>query len=543
MASLVVGNLIAKMGLDAKGFFAGMRRVGQKVKKVSDKLGGSLANLNLFKLKLVAVALAAWQAGKALASMIRQVQSLHRTMEVVEGDSKEAAKTWEMLFKNAKRLGISVETLADNYIRLKGSAAGSKLTSDQLKKVFVALSQKSAVLALTNERVARTFRAITDMTSSGVINMQDLKLQLGQALPGAMATMAAALDVTVPKLKEMVSTGKLLAEDVLPLLSFQLEKETVEGVKTLGRGLRTSIAGLSTSWFKLKTVLADSIIADALSVIISVMAAGIDILTAFGGASNAVWNTMKGFASWIKRAVTEGGEFDTLGTLGIDLGNLKKTVKTIEDATDDVEDIIKDQQDKIKALFEDSKNTLESWTDEVVGALEDVMSEFTSFVADLATGADVSFSKMLNNMGKSILEFTMEMMVVKPMLEWFRTWLKDVSPGGGAGGGIASSILGMLGKPKAMANGGIINEPVLGIGAHSKSSYLIGESGPEAVVPLGGGGSGGGTNNVNVTINALDSKSVADLMRDNPQAITGPLVEAIKGGDRGLASSLRMAVN
>jgi phage-related minor tail protein len=45
---------------------------------------------------------------------------------------------------------------------------------------------------------------------------------------------------------------------------------------------------------------------------------------------------------------------------------------------------------------------------------------------------------------------------------------------------------GTLGK-KIMAKGGIIDEPVMGVGARTGREYLIGEAGPEAVVPLSGG--------------------------------------------------------
>lgn len=541
--SLTVGKLVAKFGLDAKGFMAGMNAVSNKVKSTSDKVAAAASKMNVFKLKLIGVAIAAWQVGKALTSMIRDVQSLNRTMVVVEGSAEEAVKTWGLMNKTAKQLGISVATLSRNYIALTSAAKGSKLSQKDLQALFVALSKKAAVLALTNDQVARTFRAVSDMASSGVITMQDLRLQLAQAMPGAMQTMAAALDVTVVKLKELVATGQLAAEDVFPLFTRQLEKETAEGVKTLGTGLRTTVAGLSSAFFNFKKVLADSIITDALRLIIKTMEIGLDVISLFGKSTNLIWNGFKGFVTWFAKSVTSG-EMDTLGTLGIDLGNLKKTVAAVNEATTEVGDGLKEQEDNIKKLTDNSKATLEAWEDEVTSAFKSVLNEFTSFVSDLATGVDVSFTKMINNMAKGILDFAMEMLVVKPLLDWFRTWLKDINSGGG-GGGIVASILGMLGKPTAMADGGIINEPVLGIGAHSKSGYLIGEAGPEAVVPLGNGGgsSGGGTNNINVTINALDSKSVSELMRDNPQAITGPLVEAIKGGNRGLASSLRLAVN
>jgi hypothetical protein len=54
----------------------------------------------------------------------------------------------------------------------------------------------------------------------------------------------------------------------------------------------------------------------------------------------------------------------------------------------------------------------------------------------------------------------------------------------------------------AMANGGVINEPVIGTGLSSGKSYAFGEKGPETVVPgvLGGRQRGGGDVHVHLTV-------------------------------------------
>ena len=72
---------------------------------------------------------------------------------------------------------------------------------------------------------------------------------------------------------------------------------------------------------------------------------------------------------------------------------------------------------------------------------------------------------------------------------------------GGLGGGL---MLDLKGIP-AMANGGIItNGPQLA---------LIGEKGPEAVIPLDRMGSMGGGNNVTIHVNGGDPQSVVDALR------------------------------
>ena len=52
-----------------------------------------------------------------------------------------------------------------------------------------------------------------------------------------------------------------------------------------------------------------------------------------------------------------------------------------------------------------------------------------------------------------------------------------------AGGGIPGNF-------RQMAGGGVLTEPVMGVGLRTGTQYTLAEQGPEAVVPMGGGGSG-----------------------------------------------------
>ena len=72
--------------------------------------------------------------------------------------------------------------------------------------------------------------------------------------------------------------------------------------------------------------------------------------------------------------------------------------------------------------------------------------------------------------------------------------------GGGGGEGSASSVIEI---PK-MASGGIVNSPTLA---------MIGEAGPEAVIPLSRMGQMGGGNNVTINVNGGDPQSVVNALR------------------------------
>ena len=82
--------------------------------------------------------------------------------------------------------------------------------------------------------------------------------------------------------------------------------------------------------------------------------------------------------------------------------------------------------------------------------------------------------------------------------------------------------IGQGGYKKKYADGGIINEPVSGIGMNSGQSYLLGESGAEMVTPLGKSGGGGS----NITINIQNMNGSDDDMRKLKKTILDVLQES-----------------
>jgi tape measure domain-containing protein len=464
---------------------------------------------------------------------------VNRKLAASTGSAAKTERAWTFLRKTSTELGLSLGTLTNQYGSLAAAAMGTSLQTKEIETIFTAISEKAAILGMNNQRVGLTFLAIEQMMSKGVISMEELRRQFGENVPGAMGIMARSLDVSTAELNKMVATGRLLSEDVLPLMADQMRKESKEAVKTLGGSMQASIAKLDTAFFDLKQTLVDGAINDAMKAIIGTMTSGVVVITSLGKALNWVW---RGAREQTKEGLQSGL------ALG---GMIKEVTKIVEDAAkagmSDEERTEKQQKTKKNVYGETAKEikaSIESWQASVVGAFSNVLSEFSSFATDLAMGADVSFSKLLKSMSRNILDFVTTMLVVKPLLDWFARWIGATTTGGA--GKIESPFMSKAFSSfglKSYASGGVINEPVVGFGTETHSRYLLGEAGPEQVTPLNGSGGGGsGVNNININISAMDSESLIEFMSKNPGAITGPLVEQLNGGDRGLASSLRTAV-
>ncbi len=540
-----IGSMFASLGLDAKGFLVGMNNVKGMVGSATNKVKMSVPTISKYSVALAAVGAAAFITTKKLANVIIEVEAIERRLKAATGSVEAADKAWVFLRQTSEDLGIGLQGLASNYGSLAAAAQGTSLRTEDLESIFVALAEKAAILGMSSQRVRLAFLAIEQMTSKGVISMEELRRQFGENVPGAMGIMARSLGISVQELNKWVTSGRLLSDHVLPLMANQMRQENEPALAELSDSMQSGVAKMETAWFDLKKEFSDSVIADAVAGMVSEFTKLIKAAAIAVAITSKMFSGIKAFADWISKDLD-----DTLGLVALDTSKLLASI-------DEVKAIIKkplmtdqevtERQEAIKKFIlggdpeELAREIKEAWEESVVGALGGVLSDFTSLVSGLATGADVSFSKMINSMSAKILEFSTTMLVVRPILEWFDSWLKGVT-GGVSPGGFASSLLGAFGLKK-FARGGIITEPVIGVGTKSGGGYLLGEAGPEAVTPIGGGEKASRGAPINITINAIDSKSFADTMRENPDAIIGPIVDAVARGDRGLSSAMRMAVS
>jgi tape measure domain-containing protein len=550
---MIVGDLVAKFSVDSKEFTEGMKKAQATVRNTTNSMKLSLPVIRNYAAGIAALGATFTFTALRAATMIARVESIQRKLAVSAGGAEKTARAWRFLRQTSDELGLSLEDLAGNYGSLAAAAMGSEMASEDLESIFTAISQKAAILGMESHRVRLTFLAIEQMASKGVIAMEELRRQFGENVPGALAIMARSLNISTAELNAWVKTGKLSSEKVLPLLADQMRRENAPALIELADTMQRSIAKMKTSWFDLKKTAADGVIKDMTAGTIEIGAAAIDAATVTIKETEKIGSTLKDWANWWTKFLgTDEGE--ALSTLGVDTKKLLDTVREAdriaEKALFPEEERLKRIEEIRKEIFGTGKQSMEEWEETMTDTLASAMSEFTRFIVGLATGADVSFSKMLNSMAAKILDFTTTLLFVQPILDKFAFWMKstpvDMAAGkaGSISGVIFSAFSSFFKRPtvKAMASGGVITEPVLGVGANSGSGYLMGEAGSEAIIPTDMLDSLGRGESVTVNIQAVDSKSISELMRSNPQAVVGPIVEAIKSGDRGLSSSLRMAV-
>lgn len=175
---------------------------------------------------LAAAAIAGIVAGvsKAEAALLR-FKRFENGLAAVSGSATATKLNIRFLYEEADRLGLEVESLEGSFKAFMAASKGTSIEGERARAVFSSVSAAAAKLGIGSEATKRALKALGDMMSKGTVSSEELKQQLGDALPGAFGLMAKALGVTTKELGKMLEQGKVLAEDALPKLAKVLEEQ------------------------------------------------------------------------------------------------------------------------------------------------------------------------------------------------------------------------------------------------------------------------------------------------------------------------------
>lgn len=163
------------------------------------------------------------QAGAAIrqfaeesVSAALQMEKLDRTFRFATGSAVAGATELAYAREQANKLGLSFVSTAEGYVRLGVAAKGTALEGQKARDIFKAIAEASTVMGLSASETSGALLAVEQMISKGTVQSQELKLQLGNALPGAFEMAAKAMGVTTKQFNKMLDTGEVIAEDFLP---------------------------------------------------------------------------------------------------------------------------------------------------------------------------------------------------------------------------------------------------------------------------------------------------------------------------------------
>jgi tape measure domain-containing protein len=123
---------------------------------------------------------------------------------------------------------------------------------DDPKRMVQALADAIAAFGGGNDEFHRASVAITQMAGKGVISMEELRQQLGEAVPSAISVMAKKLGMSYGELVEVVSSGSLSARKGLTALTEGFEEDFGGMAKKMMETWSGMTSQLQTNWMMFK---------------------------------------------------------------------------------------------------------------------------------------------------------------------------------------------------------------------------------------------------------------------------------------------------
>ena len=169
-----------------------------------------------------------FRTGSSFLEAFQELQAAeNRFGAAFQQNAQQVSGELALIRSEAERLGFSFGVLADNYSKFLISAQAAGLETAKTRKIFIQVSEAARVLKLSNEQVSGVLTAMSQIAGKGTLQMEELRQQIGDRIPGAVGIMAKALGYGEDRLGEFykaVQQGQIGAEEALVALGQGLEE-------------------------------------------------------------------------------------------------------------------------------------------------------------------------------------------------------------------------------------------------------------------------------------------------------------------------------
>ena len=236
---------MSKAGRMSRDAFGNMKTAGGAAFEALGKgLKGLRSLLNSVFAKLAAGAL----VFATLNDTVKKVLALDRAqVSLNQSLGANSVRAYDFATKAAKKYGLGIETTVSGFAKFTAAATAANIPLKVQEDLFEAVTKSAVVFGMSAEETKGAFYALQQMASKGFVSMEELRRQLGERVPIALAAAARGFGVTNAKLIEMVESGKLSAEEFFPALTKGLNELTGGEINTLS----VQLGQLKAEWEEL----------------------------------------------------------------------------------------------------------------------------------------------------------------------------------------------------------------------------------------------------------------------------------------------------
>jgi len=246
-----LGEAQLQLTVDDRAFNAGLNKAKASVDGFAGKTQGAFSQ--------IAGALAGIGAGAAVVGLFKdaisqaiELESITKRLTNALG-AQGAGKALAMTRKLSEELGLSYKDLANNFARFTAAASAAGVPMAQQQRLFTEVTKNGQALGLSNAELEGSFLALQQVAAKGVVQMEELRGQLGERMPNAFAAAARGMNMTSRELIKLVESGGLDSKTFFDGLSKGLAAFNAEASQ--GQTSAQRLQGVRNEYDKLMTSL------------------------------------------------------------------------------------------------------------------------------------------------------------------------------------------------------------------------------------------------------------------------------------------------
>lgn len=229
-------------------FSEALKDLGKAVVLVEGPLSGLGARMTImsalfessgFKTAMYVAGIAGLAAGFGFAAAAAvkatlKFQQWEASMLAASGASVLVAEDMDYIIKQSMKSGLELSATIPAWTSFATAARLTGMSIEETRRTFEAFSTAGSALHWNTEKVGHAFLALEQILSKGAPQMQEVRLQLGQVLPGAFALAARGLNMTTQQLGKAMEAGTIGAKEFVLAISDITEK-SYRAAAVLGR--------------------------------------------------------------------------------------------------------------------------------------------------------------------------------------------------------------------------------------------------------------------------------------------------------------------
>ena len=191
-----------------------------------------------------------------VASYDAQLELQRRALRLVIGDTKRYQEAQEFLADTSDRLAIPQDVITRQFTQLSASVLGAGGNVKDATEAFEGIASGIRGTGGNLEDMKAAMVATSQVFSKGKVSAEELRQQLGERLPGAFTLFAKSMGKTPAELDKALEGGKVTLKDFMKFTA-ELTKEYGKNAEELAKGPEAAGQRLITAMSNFKDAIGD----------------------------------------------------------------------------------------------------------------------------------------------------------------------------------------------------------------------------------------------------------------------------------------------